>query len=94
MIVALTWVLGLPLLAAPAVFGAVGWLARTERESAVATPDSVAPGLRVAYVPPDSPDALIANPGVMLALGFLLLPPLALCLTWIVARRRRPAQSA
>ena len=90
--VALAWLLGLPVLAAPAVFGAVGWLARTERERPVtAAGDSMAPGLRVEYRPPESGDLVIslASPGGMLLLGLLFLPPLALCLAWIVARRRR-----
>jgi predicted outer membrane lipoprotein len=90
--IALAWVLGLPLLAAPAVFGAVAWLARTERERAApAIPDSVAPGLRITYLPPEPGDFLMsaAGPGVLLLLGVLLVPPLALCVAWIVAQRRR-----
>jgi hypothetical protein len=89
---AVAWVLGLPALVAPALFGAVGWLARTERERAItAIPDSLAPGLRVAYLPPEGGDFSISfvSPGVMLLLAFLLLPPLALCVAWVVARRRR-----
>jgi hypothetical protein len=92
--VALAWLLGLPVLAAPAVFGAVGWLARTERERAgTAARDSIVPGLRVDYLQ-DSADLVIsfASPGGMLLLGLLLLPPLALCLAWIVARRRHSDQ--
>jgi hypothetical protein len=93
--VALAWLLGLPTLAAPAVFGAVGWLARAERERAVtAVRDSVAPGLRVAYLPPESGDFLmsIPGPGVALFLAFFLLPPLAFCLAWVVTRRRHPGR--
>ena len=92
--IALAWVLGLPLLAAPAVFGAVAWLARTERErAATAIPDSVAPGLRVT-LPTEPADFLIsaAGPGVILLLALLFVPPLALCLAWIVAQRRRSYQ--
>jgi hypothetical protein len=87
---ALAWVIGLPLLAAPAMFGAVAWLARTERErAATAVPDSVAPGLRIT-LPPEPSDLLTsaAGPGVIVLLGVLFLPPLALCLAWIAAQRR------
>jgi len=92
--VALAWLVGLPTLTAPAVFGGFAWLARAERERAItAIPDSLAPGLRVAYLPPQPSDFYLvtsfANPGVALLLALLLIPPLALCLTWLVARRRR-----
>jgi hypothetical protein len=93
LVVALVWLLGLPVLVAPGVFGAVGWLARAEREgAATAVPDSIAPGLRVAYSPPEAGDVLmsVAAPGVMILLALLLVPPVALCLAWIVTRRRRP----
>jgi hypothetical protein len=89
--VAVVWLIGLPTLAAPALFGAVGWLARAERERAVtAAQDSIIPGLRIAYAPPQPGDFVIslANPGVMLMLGLLVLPPLALCLAWMIARGR------
>jgi hypothetical protein len=97
--VALAWLVGLPMLTAPAVFGGVAWLARAERERAItAVPDSLAPGLRVDYLPPQPSDFYLvtsfANPGVTLLLGLLLLPPLALCLTWLVVRRRRSDQFA
>ena len=89
--VAIVWLIGLPTLAAPALFGAVGWLARAERERAVtAAQDSIVPGLRIDYLPQQPGDFVIslANPGVMLMLGVLLLPPLALWIAWIVARGR------
>lgn len=89
--VAIVWLLGLPTLAAPALFGAVGWLARAERERAVtAAQDSIVPGLRIDYAPQQPGDFVIsfANPGVMLMLGLLVLPPLALFLAWVVARGR------
>ena len=89
--VAVVWLIGLPTLAAPATFGAVGWLARAERERGVtAAQDSIVPGLRVAYTPPQPHDFFIAfdNPGVMLMLGLLVLPPLALWVGWVVARGR------
>jgi hypothetical protein len=91
--VALAWLVGLPMLTAPAVFGGVAWLARAEREGAItAIPDSLAPGLRV-DLPAQPSDfyfmTSFANPGVALLLGLLLLPPLALCLAWLVARHRR-----
>ncbi len=92
--VALVWLLGLPTLVAPAVFGAVGWLARAERERDVApVADSLAPALR-GVLPPQADDFAIvfAGPGAMLLLGFFLLPPLVLVLAWIVARRRRSNQ--
>jgi hypothetical protein len=94
--VALGWILGLPLLAAPALFGAVGWLARAERQRAVVVPDSVAPGLRVDYGAAQSSDVLIsfAGPGVILLLTLFLVPPLALSVTWLIARRSQSDQPA
>ena len=92
LILSLVWLVGLPILVSPALFGAVGWLARAERErGAAAAPDSLAPHLRVAYRPPESGDfpASFAGPGAALALGLFLLPPAALWLTWMVARKRR-----
>lgn len=92
--VALSWLVGIPLLAAPAIFGAVGWLARAERDRQVsAAADSVAPGLRVAYLPPQGSDFTISVMSSELGVTTLLflLPPVALCLAWLAARRRRPA---
>jgi hypothetical protein len=94
--VGLTWLLGLPVLVAPAVFGAVGWLARTERaRGAAPIADSLAPGLRVDYAPMarDFSISLFA-PETMLVLGLFVLPPIALVLAWMVARRRRSTQPA
>jgi hypothetical protein len=94
--IALVWVVGLPLLVAPAVFGAVGWLARTERERGAArVADSLAPGLRVDYAPQVSDFSMsVVGTEIMLLVGMFLLPPIALCLAWIILRRRRVTQSA
>jgi hypothetical protein len=94
--VALVWAVGLPLLVAPAVFGAVGWLARTERERGAARiADSLAPGLRVDYAPQGGDFSMsFVGPEIMLLLGIFLLPPIALSVAWIVVRRRRFTESA
>ena len=88
-IVSLAWVIGLPLLMAPALFGAAGWLARAERDRSAAVLDSVgAPALR-GVLPPD-PELYIVVPGPAVAvfLGLLLVPPVALWIAWMVRRRR------
>jgi hypothetical protein len=91
--VALGWLAGVPLLAAPAIFGAVGWLARAERDRPISAADSLVPGLRVEYLPPQSSDFTLSLVGPELAVitALLLLPPAVLCFAWLAARRRRPA---
>ena len=51
--------------------------------------DSVgAPGLRGVMPPqPEAFDIVVAGPAVGLLLGLLLLPPVALWIAWMVARR-------
>ena len=90
-VVSLVWLVGLPLLMAPALFGAAGWLARAERDRGAAVLDSVgAPALR-GVLPPQTDGSYIVVPGPAVAvfLGLLILPPVALWVAWMVARRRR-----
>ena len=93
-VVSLVWLVGLPLLMAPALFGAAGWLARAERDRGAVMTDSVgAPALR--GVVPREPDELyivVPGPAVVVFLGLLLLPPVALSIAWMVARRRPQAR--
>ena len=90
--VALGWLVGVPFLAAPATFGAVAWLARAERDRQRAATDTLAPGLRVDY-PVSATDTylVVASADLLLILAVFVLPPIALCLAWLAARRRRPA---
>jgi hypothetical protein len=95
LIASVVWLVGLPILVSPALFGAVGWLARAERErGAAAAADSIAPALRVTYSPSQADDLfLVTNgPGPAVVLALFLLPPVALWLTWLIARRRRTEQ--
>jgi hypothetical protein len=95
LIASVVWLVGLPILVSPALFGAVGWLARAERErGAAAAADSNAPGLRVTYLPPRPDDfsLVTAGPGPALVFALFLLPPVALWITWMLARRRRSEQ--
>jgi hypothetical protein len=86
-VVSLVWLVGLPLLTAPALFGAAGWLARAERDRGAAMHDSLgAPALR--GILPPQPDIVVAGPVALIVLGLLLLPPLALWVAWAVARSR------
>jgi hypothetical protein len=92
--VALGWLFGIPTLAAPAIFGAVGWLARAERDrQVVAAGESVAPGLRLAPLPGEPGDFLLSvvGPELLMVVALFLLPPAALSLAWLAARRRRAA---
>ena len=92
-VASLVWLVGLPLLTAPAVFGAAGWLARAELDRRPPLADSVgAPGLR-GVLPPQAEDfyIVIAGPALGVLTGLLLLPPVALWIAWMVVRRRRPA---
>jgi hypothetical protein len=91
--VALGWLVGAPLLAAPAIFGAVAWLARAERDRQVAAAaDSLAPGLRVDYLAAESDTYFVlASSDVLVILAIFLVPPAALCLAWLAGRRRRLA---
>lgn len=89
-IASLVWLVGLPLLTAPALFGAAGWLARAEADRDATLADSVgAPGLR-GVLPPQSDDfdVVIAGPAFSVLMGLLLLPPVALWIAWMVVRRR------
>jgi hypothetical protein len=90
--VALAWLVGAPLLAAPAIFGAVGWLARAERDRQLPETDTLAPGLRIDYAVagPDT-HVVVANAELLVILAVFTLPPVVLCLAWLAARRRRPA---
>jgi hypothetical protein len=89
-VASLVWLVGLPLLTAPALFGAAGWLARAEMDRGATSADTVgAPGLRGVLPPqPDDFDVLVAGPAGGVVIGLLLLPPVALWIAWMVARRR------
>ena len=89
-VASLVWLVGLPLLTAPALFGAAGWLARAELDRDAPLADSVgAPGLRGVLPPqPDDFDIVIAGPAGGVVVGLLLLPPVALWIAWMVVRRR------
>lgn len=91
-IVSLAWLVGLPLLMAPALFGAAGWLARAERDRSAALLDSVgAPGLRGILPPDPELSIVIPGPAVAVFLGLLLVPPVALWISRMVLRRRGEA---
>jgi hypothetical protein len=88
-IASLVWLVGLPLLTAPALFGAAGWLARAEMDRRATSADSVgAPALRGVLPPQPDDFDIVAGPAAALVIGLLLLPPVALWMAWIVARRR------